>query len=175
MRPNIKYFEGLLDGRLRRPQSLTQLEPGLRRADAAGSDYRRLATKVEESLRFMRAIGVDTTTPEFTQSNFYTAHECLLLPYEQAMTREDSTTGRWYDCSAHLLWVGERTRQPGLAHFEFVRGIQNPVGVKISDKASPDDVIEILDTFNPKNVPGKVTLITRMSADKLRGSTYLLS
>merc|ERR1719443_1926741 len=115
---------------------------------------RRLATKVEESLRFMRAIGVDTTTPEFTQANFYTAHECLLLPYEQAMTREDSTTGRWYDCSAHLLWVGERTRQPGFAHFEFVRGIQNPVGVKISDKATPDDVIEILDTFNPKNGRG---------------------
>jgi 3-deoxy-7-phosphoheptulonate synthase len=134
----------------------------------AGSMYRRIATKVEESLRFMRAIGVDTTSPEFTQASFYTAHECLLLPYEQAMTREDSTTGRWYDCSAHLLWVGERTRQPGFAHLEFVRGIQNPVGVKISDKASPDDVIEILDTFNPKNVPGKVTFITRMSADKLR-------
>jgi|Transcript_451 3-deoxy-7-phosphoheptulonate synthase len=133
-----------------------------------GSQYRRIATKVEESLRFMRAIGVDTTGPEFTQTTFYTAHECLLLPYEQAMTREDSTTGRWYDCSAHLLWVGERTRQPGMAHFEFVRGIQNPVGVKISDKASPADVLEILDTFNPKNVPGKVTLITRMSADKLR-------
>ena len=80
----------------------------------------------------------------------------------------ETDTRRRYDCSAHLLWVGERTRQPGMAHFEFVRGIQNPVGVKISDKASPADVLEILDTFNPKNVPGKVTLITRMSADKLR-------
>jgi 3-deoxy-7-phosphoheptulonate synthase len=133
-----------------------------------GSKYRSVCQKIEESLRFMRAIGVDTTKPEFTQTNFYTAHECLLLPYEQAMTREDSTTGRWYDTSAHLLWVGERTRQPGLAHFEFVRGIQNPVGIKISDKATPEDVLEILDTFNPKNVPGKVTLITRMGAEKIR-------
>ncbi|KAH8062671.1 3-deoxy-7-phosphoheptulonate synthase [Aureococcus anophagefferens] len=85
-----------------------------------------------------------------------------------ALTRQDSTTGRFYDCSAHLLWVGERTRQPEFAHFEFIRGIQNPVGVKISDKATPEDVIKILDTFNPKNIPGKVTLITRMNAKNLR-------
>jgi 3-deoxy-7-phosphoheptulonate synthase len=135
---------------------------------APGSRYRAFAAKVDEALRFMRAIGVDTTGPEFAQTAFYTAHECLLLPYEEAMTREDSTTGRWYDCSAHLLWIGERTRQPGLAHSEFVRGIQNPVGVKISDKASPEDVLQILDTFNPKNIPGKVTLITRMNPKKLR-------
>ena len=135
---------------------------------APGSRYRKLASKVDESLRFMRAIGVDTSTTTFRQTEFYVAHECLLLPYEEALTREDSTTGQWYDCSAHLLWVGERTRQPDHAHFEFVRGIQNPLGVKISDKASPQDVLDILDAFNPDNIPGRVTLITRMGAEKLR-------
>jgi len=134
----------------------------------AGSRYRRLARQVEESLRFMRAIGMDTDGPALNQVDFYTAHECLLLPYEEAMTRIDSTTGKWYDTSAHLLWVGERTRQPGFAHFEFVRGLENPLGVKISDKASPADVLEILDTFNPDNIPGRVTLITRMTAQGIR-------
>lgn len=133
-----------------------------------GSRYRELASKVEESLRFMKACGVDVDAPEFSSVDFFTAHECLLLPYEEAMTRVDSLTGKWYDTSAHLLWVGERTRQPGFAHFEFVRGLQNPLGVKISDKASPDDVLEILNTFNPDNIPGRVTLITRMTATGIR-------
>lgn len=133
-----------------------------------GSMYRTLASKIDESLRFMRAIGIDTTQSDLTQTEFYTAHECLLLPYEQALTRQDSTTGRWYDCSAHLLWVGERTRQPGCAHFEFVRGISNPLGVKISDNATPEDVLYILETLNPQNTPGRLSLITRMGADKIR-------
>eukprot|EP00567_Pseudictyota_dubia_P016612 CAMPEP_0197453122 /NCGR_PEP_ID=MMETSP1175-20131217/34025_1 /TAXON_ID=1003142 /ORGANISM="Triceratium dubium, Strain CCMP147" /LENGTH=492 /DNA_ID=CAMNT_0042986303 /DNA_START=291 /DNA_END=1769 /DNA_ORIENTATION=- len=134
----------------------------------AGSRYRKLAGVVEESLRFMKACGVNLNSPQFEKVDFFTAHECLLLPYEEAMTRVDSITGKWYDTSAHLLWVGERTRQPGFAHFEFVRGLENPLGVKISDKASPEDVLEILDTFNPDNIPGRVTLITRMTADGIR-------
>merc|ERR1711935_50768 len=133
-----------------------------------GSKYRKLASVVEESLRFMNAIGIDLESPNLQSVDFYTAHECFLLPYEEAMTRIDSTSGDYYDTSAHLLWVGERTRQPGLAHFEFVRGLANPLGVKISDKASPEDVIKILDTFNPKNIPGRVTLITRMTAKGIR-------
>lgn len=133
-----------------------------------GSMYRSLAWKIDESLRFMRAIGIDTTSPALTQTPFYTAHECLLLPYEQALTRQDSTTGRWYDCSAHMLWVGERTRQPGCAHFEYVRGISNPLGVKISDKATPEDVLHILEALNPQNTPGRLTLITRMGASNIR-------
>lgn len=135
---------------------------------SAGSRYRKLAQKVEESLRFMSAAGIDLNSPELSSVDFYTAHECLLLPYEEALTRQDSTSGKWYDTSAHLLWVGERTRQPGFAHFEFVRGLSNPLGVKISDKASPEDVLEILNTFNPKNIPGRVTLITRMTAEGIR-------
>lgn len=133
-----------------------------------GSRYRKFATKVDESLRFMKAIGVDTTSPIFTQTDFYTAHECLLLPYEQALTREDSTTGRWYDCSGHMLWVGERTRELDGAHLEFVRGIGNPLGVKISDKCSPEELIRIIETMNPQNIPGRLTIIVRMGAEKLR-------
>uniref|UniRef100_A0A7S2YH91 Phospho-2-dehydro-3-deoxyheptonate aldolase n=1 Tax=Entomoneis paludosa TaxID=265537 RepID=A0A7S2YH91_9STRA len=133
-----------------------------------GSRYRKFADKVDESLRFMKAIGVDTGAPAFTKTDFYVAHECLLLPYEQALTRKDSTTDRWYDCSGHMLWVGERTRQLDGAHLEFVRGIGNPLGVKISDKCTPEELIEIIDTMNPQNIPGRLTIIVRMGAEKLR-------
>jgi len=133
-----------------------------------GSRYRTFATKVDESLRFMKAIGVDTGSPAFTKTDFFTAHECLLLPYEQALTRMDSTTGRWYDCSAHMLWVGERTRQLDGAHLEFCRGVNNPLGVKISDKCTPEELITIINTMNPKNIPGRLTIIVRMGAEKLR-------
>lgn len=135
---------------------------------AEGSRYRKFATKVDESLRFMKAIGVDTSSPTFTKTDFYTAHECLLLPYEEALTREDSTTGRWYDCSGHMLWVGERTRELDGAHLEFTRGIGNPLGVKISDKCSPEELIRIIDTMNPQNTPGRLTIVVRMGAEKLR-------
>ena len=135
---------------------------------SSGQNYRALAEKVDDSLRFMKAIGVDTRSSTFTQCNFYTAHECLLLPYEESLTREDSITNRWYDCSAHMLWVGERTRQLDHAHIHFVKGIGNPIGVKVSDKASPEELIEILDSVNPDNIPGRVSIIVRMGADKLR-------
>lgn len=130
--------------------------------------YRKFADKVDESLRFMKACGVDTGSSAFTKTDFFTAHECLLLPYEQALTRQDSTTGRWYDCSAHMLWVGERTRQLDGAHLEFTRGIGNPLGVKISDKCSPEELIRIVDTMNPDNLPGRLTIIVRMGAEKMR-------
>lgn len=134
----------------------------------AGSRYREMCQKVDESLRFMRAIGVDTRAATFTQCNFYTAHECLLMPYEQALTRQDSITDRWYDCSSHMLWIGERTRQLDHAHVNFVKGIGNPIGVKVSDKATPEELLSILDIINPDNIPGKVTIIVRMGAEKLR-------
>ena len=133
-----------------------------------GSRYRLLAAKVDESLRFMKAIGIDTSKPEFTTVDFYTAHECLLLPYEQALTRQDSITGKWYDCSAHMLWVGERTRDLDGAHLEFTRGIGNPLGVKISDKCTPEELIRIIETMNPQNIPGKLSIIVRMGGEKLR-------
>jgi len=135
---------------------------------AQGSQYRALGRQIDEALRFMKAIGVDTTGPPFRTTNFYTAHECLLLPYEEALTRKDSTTGKWYDCSAHMLWVGERTRQLDCAHVEFTRGIGNPLGVKISDKCTEDELLKIIDALNPNNVPGRLTIIVRMGAEKLR-------
>lgn len=133
-----------------------------------GSRYRRLAEKVDESLRFMKAIGIDTADPSFSSVDFYTAHECLLLPYEQALTRIDSTTGKYYDCSAHMIWVGERTRDLDSAHLEFCRGVGNPLGVKCSDKCTPDELINIIETMNPQNTPGKLAIIIRMGADGVR-------
>lgn len=133
-----------------------------------GSRYRELAAKVDESLRFMKAIGIDTSSPELSSVDFYVAHECLLLPYEQALTRQDSITKDWYDCSAHMVWVGERTRDLDSAHLEFTRGVGNPLGVKISDKCTPEELITTIDTMNPQNIPGKISIIVRMGADKLR-------
>jgi 3-deoxy-7-phosphoheptulonate synthase len=133
-----------------------------------GSRYRAFARKVDESLRFMKAIGVDTSKPEFTTVDFYTSHECLLLPYEQALTRQDSLTGKWYDCSAHMLWIGERTRNLDGAHLEFTKGIGNPLGVKVSDKCTPQELIETINIMNPQNVAGRISIIVRMGAEKLR-------
>ena len=140
----------------------------------AGSKYATISNKIEESLKFMKAIGVDTSSPSFTQSNFYTAHECLLLPYEQALTRQDSITDRYFGCSAHMLWVGERTRQLDHAHIHFVSGIGNPIGVKISDKASPEELLEVINAVNPDNIPGRITIIVRMGAEKLREKLPIL-
>lgn len=133
-----------------------------------GSRFRVLAAKVDESLRFMKAVGVDTSSSDFTSVDFYTAHECLLLPYEQALTRKDSMTGNWYDTSSHMLWVGERTRDLDGAHLEFTRGIGNPLGVKVSDKCTPEELIRIINTMNPQNIPGRLSIIVRMGAEKLR-------
>jgi len=133
-----------------------------------GSKYRQLAMKVQESIRFMKAIGVNTRGENFKTVDFYTAHECLLLPYEEALTRLDSTSGKYYDCSASMVWVGERTRQLDNAHLEFVRGLQNPIGIKISDKSTPEGLLNLLDIINPDNIPGRVTLIIRMGAEKVR-------
>lgn len=134
----------------------------------AGSRYQLLCEKVDESLRFMKAIGVDTRGQTFAQTNFYTAHECLLLPYEQALTRQDSITNKWYDCSAHLLWAGERTRQLDHAHVHFLSGINNPIGVKVSEKASPEELLKLLDILNPEDIPGKIAIIVRMGPELLR-------
>lgn len=134
----------------------------------AASKYREIASKVDDSLRFMKAIGVDTRSNAFTTCKFYTAHECLLLPYEEALTRQDSITNRYYDCSSHMLWIGERTRQLDHAHVEFTSGLGNPIGIKVSDKAVPGDLIALLDKINPDNIPGKVAVIVRMGAKGVR-------
>ena len=135
---------------------------------AIGERYKDMAKRLDEALNFMAACGLTPeTTPQLQETDFYTSHEALLLTYEQAMTRIDSLTGDWYDTSAHMLWVGERTRQLDSAHLEFLRGIANPIGAKVGPTTDPDYLIKLIDCLNPKNEPGRLTLIARMGADNV--------
>jgi 3-deoxy-7-phosphoheptulonate synthase len=130
--------------------------------------YFELANSITDALNFMKACGFNKdNVPEFKQVDFYTSHEALLLNYEQALTREDSFNGGWYDCSAHMLWIGERTRGLDEAHVEYMRGIENPVGIKIGPSVEEDYLIDLLNTLNPDNELGRVTLITRMGSDNI--------
>ena len=133
-----------------------------------GARYRDFADRISEAVGFMEACGVtDATTPEIKRTTLYTSHEALLLGFEQAMTRIDSTSGRWYDTSAHLVWVGERTRQLDGAHIEFCRGIANPVGLKVGPGMEPDELMRTLDVLDPANEPGRLTVITRMGHERI--------
>ena len=130
-----------------------------------GRRYDRVADHIDRALRFMAACGIDTQSqPNLHEVDFYTSHEALILGYEEALTRQDSLTGKWYDCSAHMLWIGERSRQLDGAHVEFLRGVDNPVGCKIGPSASPDGVVALCEALNPDRVPGRLTLISRMGA-----------
>ncbi|KAL5982246.1 Phospho-2-dehydro-3-deoxyheptonate aldolase 1, chloroplastic [Asimina triloba] len=129
---------------------------------------RELAHRVDEALGFMAAAGLTEDHPITNTTEFWTSHECLLLPYEQALTREDSTSGLYYDCSAHMLWVGERTRQLDGSHVEFLRGVANPLGIKVSDKMDPSQLVKLIEILNPTNKPGRITIITRMGAENMR-------
>ena len=125
--------------------------------------YEELSNRIDDALRFMAACGVNSeTVPAIRQTEFYTSHEALHLNYEQAMTREDSLTGDWYDTSAHFLWIGARTHQADHAQIEFVKGIKNPLGMKCSPDLEPDELMSLIDTLNPENTPGRLTLIARM-------------
>ncbi len=130
--------------------------------------FKDVADRIGESLAFMQACGITPeTVPQIKGTSFYTSHEALLLPYEQALTRQDSLTGQWYDTSAHMLWIGDRTRFEGSAHVEFLRGIGNPIGMKCGPSLEPDALLRMLDTLNPGRVPGRMTLITRYGHDKI--------
>jgi 3-deoxy-7-phosphoheptulonate synthase len=125
--------------------------------------YRDLAGRLDEALGFMAACGLTSeTAPQIRETEFYTSHESLLPVFEEAMTRIDSTTGDWYDTSAHMLWVGDRTRDPDDAHIEFLRGVGNPVGAKAGPSQTPDGLLRVIDALNPENIPGRMTIITRM-------------
>ncbi len=137
------------------------------RSSAQGARYEALANRIDETIQFMEACGVTSeTVPQIRETEFYTSHEALLLPYEQALTRRDSLTGKWYDVSAHLLWIGDRTRQLDGGHVEFMRGIHNPIGVKAGPSTDPDELIRLIDILNPENDAGRITVIARMGADK---------
>ncbi len=134
----------------------------------AGHRYEELANRLSETLDFMRACGITSDNSErLRTTDFYTSHEALLLPYEEAFARVDSTSGNWYATSGHLLWVGDRTRQAGHAHVEFMRGIKNPIGLKCGPSLKPDDLIRVIDILNPANEAGRLTLIVRFGADKV--------
>ncbi len=126
-----------------------------------GRSYERLATQISHALKFMETIGISTDIPQLTQAQFFTSHEALFLGYEEALTREDSVDGGWYDCSAHMLWIGDRTRQLDGAHIEFLRGVNNPLGMKVGPKHDVDEILKIVDRLNPENEPGRITLICR--------------
>ncbi len=137
-------------------------------ASPLGERYRDLADRLGETLAFMAACGLTSeTTPQIRETDYFTSHEALLLNYEQAMTRIDSLRGDWYDTSAHLLWAGERTRALDGAHIEFLRGINNPVAVKIGPAIEADELIRLVDLLNPAGEPGRLTLIARFGADKV--------
>jgi 3-deoxy-7-phosphoheptulonate synthase len=130
--------------------------------------FEELADRITETLAFMRACGITSeTTPQLRTTNFYTSHEALLLGYEQAMTRVDSTSGDWYATSGHMLWIGDRTRQPDHAHVEFCRGVKNPIGLKCGPSLEPDGLLRLIDALNPKDEPGRLTLICRFGSDKI--------
>ena len=130
--------------------------------------YKELADRISEALNFMRACGLDLEShPELRATDFYTSHEALLLGYEQAFTRVDSTTGDWYATSGHMIWIGDRTRQLDHAHVEYFRGIKNPIGLKCGPSLKPDELLKLVDVLNPDNEPGRLTLITRFGAEKV--------
>ncbi|OXE36872.1 MAG: 3-deoxy-7-phosphoheptulonate synthase class II [Phenylobacterium zucineum] len=135
-----------------------------------GARYHELSEKISEALTFMAAIGVTPESqPDLHRVEFFTAHEALLLGFEEAMTRVDSTSGEWYDTSAHMVWIGERTRQLDGAHVEYFRGIRNPIGVKCGPTLEPDDLLRLIDVLNPSNEPGRLTLYGRFGHDKIAG------
>jgi 3-deoxy-7-phosphoheptulonate synthase len=137
-------------------------------ASPAGQRYEQLASEIDRALTFMRACGVETEqNASLSEVDVYTSHEALILGYEQALTRQDSLTGAWYDCSAHMLWIGERTRDLEGAHVEFLRGVDNPIGCKVGPTTTADYLIELCEVLNPSRIPGRLTLITRMGADKI--------
>ncbi len=141
---------------------------GFVKSSPQGEHYGEIADRIAECLDFMAACGITAeTTPQMRETDFFVSHEALLLPYEEALTRVDSTTGDWYDCSAHMLWVGNRTRQADGAHVEFLRGIANPLGVKCGPSLEADELLRLADVLDPRNEPGRLTLISRMGDDKV--------
>jgi 3-deoxy-7-phosphoheptulonate synthase len=138
-------------------------------ASSEGRRYEAIAEEIDRALRFMKACGVDLSADSpIHQVDLFTSHESLLLDYEEALTRQDSLTGKWYDCSAHFLWVGERTRQLDGAHVEFASGICNPIGLKLGPNVEPSDVVRLCERLNPERERGRLTLIARMGVHEVR-------
>ena len=134
-----------------------------------GKRYEEIANSIDDALIFMKAVGINSdNTSALRLAEFFTSHEALLLGYEHALTRQDSLTGKWYNCSAHFLWIGDRTRQPNGAHVEFLSGVDNPIGIKVGPTINEEELITLCEKLNPENEWGKLTLISRMGADTVR-------
>ncbi|KAI4317286.1 hypothetical protein L6164_025168 [Bauhinia variegata] len=164
----LNLLRALATGGYAAMQRVTQWNLDFAEHSEQGDRYQELAHRVDEALGFMAAAGLTLDSPVMQSTEFWTSHECLHLPYEQSLTRLDSTSGLYYDCSAHLVWVGERTRQLDGAHVEFLRGIANPIGIKVSNKMDPNELIKLIEILNPHNKPGRITIIVRMGAENLR-------
>lgn len=143
---------------------------GFAKAAEIETKFSNLVNEITRALDFMEACGINPETQAINETRFYTSHEALLLPYEEALTRIDSTSGDWYDCSAHMLWIGERTRGLNEAHVNFLSGVKNPVGVKIGPTATPDEILGLCEKLNPENEAGRLNLIVRMGADKIESN-----
>ena len=134
----------------------------------SNNKFEEIANRIDECLTFMDACGInDQNVRQMKETDFYTSHEALLLPYEESFTRIDSTNGKWYDVSAHMLWIGDRTRKSDEAHVEFVRGIGNPIGIKVGPNTDIDELLKIISMINPDNIPGRITLICRMGSEQV--------
>ncbi len=141
---------------------------GFMKGSQAYPRFEELATKIDDAIDFMRALGLTPdNTPSLRETKFYTSHEALLLGYEEALTRRDSITGDFYATSGHMLWIGDRTRQPDAAHVEYFSGIKNPIGIKCGPSLGSDDLLKLLDRLNPTDEPGRITLIGRFGSDKI--------
>ncbi|MCZ6172104.1 class II 3-deoxy-7-phosphoheptulonate synthase [Campylobacter ureolyticus] len=143
---------------------------GFAKAAEIETKFSNLVSEITRALDFMEACGIDPEAQAINETRFYTSHEALLLHYEEALTRIDSTSGDWYDCSAHMLWIGERTRGLNEAHVNFLSGVKNPVGVKIGPTATPDEILGLCEKLNPENEAGRLNLIVRMGADKIESN-----
>ena len=137
-------------------------------SSAQGKKYKKIAKSIDDALKFMNAVGISSEKySSLRMAELYTSHEALILDYEQALTRKDSISGDWYDCSAHFLWIGNRTRQIDGAHVEFLSGVKNPIGIKAGPSLTPDELVALAKKLNPANEFGRLTIITRMGADKI--------
>src|SRR5690606_36705980 len=141
---------------------------GFMKDSTAYPRFEALARKIDDAIAFMGALGLTPeNTPALRQTHFYTSHEALLLGYEEALTRRDSITNDWYATSGHMLWIGDRTRQPDAAHVEYFSGIRNPIGIKCGPSLGADELLRLLDRLNPQDEPGRITLIGRFGADRI--------
>jgi 3-deoxy-7-phosphoheptulonate synthase len=164
----LNYLRSLAKGGYASLRNVNKWNQEFASESAQGKLFKNLVERINESLSFMEAFGLDLErTGEIHEAEFFTSHEALLLNYEEALTKQDEDTGKFYDCSAHMLWIGDRTRSLAEAHVEYMRGIANPIGMKVGPTTKTDDLIRLLDVLNPENDGGRLTLISRMGADKV--------